>query len=168
MTSREYEEYVARIFQCRGYETIVTPQSSDWGIDVIATKENEKIAIQAKMFGHTSRKVNRSVIMQLYGAMAYQDCSKAVLATDGEVLEDAVIVAKKLRIEILYTDGTFSTTKPSVTKQEMKVENIPIEMKSYPSFDEVWEKYIIPLKGKILFNSKGSNNILDVNWSEVT
>ena len=32
--------------------------------------------------------------MQLYGAMAYQDCTKAVLATDGEVLDDAVIVAK--------------------------------------------------------------------------
>ncbi len=84
MTPEEYEKYVASLYQARGYKTIVTPLSGDWGIDVIATKGTEKIAIQAKMYGRTHRKVNRSNIMELYGAMAFQDCTKAVLATDGE------------------------------------------------------------------------------------
>lgn len=43
--------------------------------------------------------------MQLYGAMAYRDCTKAVLATDRECMADAVEVANKLGIEILYLNG---------------------------------------------------------------
>lgn len=94
MTPKEYEQYIASIFQNQGYKTLVTPYSNDWCIDVIAIKGKEKIAIQAKMYGN-KRKVNRAAIMQLYGAMAYQDCTKAVIATDGELLDDAISVAKK-------------------------------------------------------------------------
>lgn len=42
MTPEEYEKYVASLYQARGYKTIVTPLSGDWGIDVIATKGTEK------------------------------------------------------------------------------------------------------------------------------
>ena len=78
------------MYQAGEYKTIVTPLAGDWGIDIIATKGFEKIAIQARMYGHTSRKVNRSNIMDFYGAMTYQDRTKAALATDGELLDDAV------------------------------------------------------------------------------
>ena len=78
------------MYQAGEYKTIVTPLAGDWGIDIIATKGFEKIAIQARMYGHTSRKVNRSNIMEFYGAMTYQDRTKAALATDGELLDDAV------------------------------------------------------------------------------
>ena len=62
MKPKEYEEYVASIFQNKGYSTEVTPLSGDWGIDVIAIKDSEKIAIQAKMYSDSSRKVNRAAI----------------------------------------------------------------------------------------------------------
>ena len=52
MTPKEYEQYIASIFQNQGYKTLVTPYSNDWGIDVIAIKGKEKIAIQAKMYGN--------------------------------------------------------------------------------------------------------------------
>lgn len=164
MTPKEYEDYIAALYQEKGYTTIVTPLSGDWGIDVIAIKEEEKIAIQAKMYGNTSRKVNRATIMQLYGAMAYQDCTKAVLATDGEILEDAYTVAQKLNIEIFKTNhyrSNFQTTTNSTIKTKHTIGK-------YPTFDEMWEKYIIPLKGATLYNSKGENKIIDVNWSEIS
>ena len=75
MTPKEYEQYIANIFQKQGYKTIVTPYSNDWGIDVIAIKGKEKIAIQAKMYGN-KRKVNRAAIMQLYGAMLIKTVQK--------------------------------------------------------------------------------------------
>lgn len=59
MTPQEFEQYVSERYQELGYKNILTPYSGDWGIDVIATKVNEKIAIQAKMYGGSSRKVNR-------------------------------------------------------------------------------------------------------------
>lgn len=128
----------------------------------MAIKGYEKIGIQAKMYGQSNRSVNRRVIMELYGAAAYQDCTKAVLATDGDIMPDAVMVAEKLGIEIiLTTDGeaaarSFSsqTEIPSQT-EEKSSDNIPVL-----SFDEAWGKYIIPLAGQTLRNSRGTNYIL--------
>lgn len=168
MKPGEYEEYVASLFRERGYETILTPLSNDWGIDVIATKGDEKIAVQAKMYGHTSRKVNRAAIMQLYGAMAYQDCTNAVLATDGEVLDDAVIVADKLGIEILFTGNFLQQSASSVVKIEKNDDAVHETCGKYPSFDEMWKMYVMPLKGKTLSNSRGDNRIVDVDWAGIT
>lgn len=167
MTPKEYEQYIASIFQNQGYKTLVTPYSNDWGIDVIAIKGKEKIAIQAKMYGN-KRKVNRAAIMQLYGAMAYQDCTKAVIATDGELLDDAISVAKKLKIEILTTKTNFVSTFHK-EKEEENSDSIHKDFRmEYPTFDEVWRKYIMPLKGVTLWNTKGENKILDVNWGGIT
>ena len=83
MTPREFEQRVSDYYKKQGYETIITPYSGDWGIDVIALKGKEKLAIQAKMYGGTSRKITRQSMMQLYGAMAYKDCTRAVMVTNG-------------------------------------------------------------------------------------
>ena len=167
MKPGEYEEYVASLFQERGYKTVLTPLCNDWGIDVIATKGEEKIAIQAKMYGHTSRKVNRAAIMQLYGAMAYQDCTNAVLATNGEVLDDAVLVANKLGIKFLFTGDPLLQTTPQVSKVEQKKDIAQEIINNFPSFDEVWKMYVMSLKGKTLSNSRGNNKIVDVDWSGI-
>ena len=45
MTPREYEKYVASIFKGRGYEVELTPSSGDYGIDVIAHNDHEKVAM---------------------------------------------------------------------------------------------------------------------------
>ena len=116
------------------------------------------------MYGDSSRSVNRRVIMELYGAAAFQDCTKAVLATDGEIYPDAIEVAEKLGIDILRTSASEDFIPAVQTKQmtreiEIKAGNI--------SFDEAWENYIFPLKGRVLSNSRGSNKIIAVDWGGV-
>lgn len=165
MKPKEYEEYVAHKYQQEGYKTTVTPLSGDWGVDVIAVKGSEKIAIQAKMYAG-SRDVNRAMIMELYGAMAYQDCTKAVIATDGNVLDDAKLVAKKLGIEIKQIPQCDISYKNECQEKEIKSTK-QTEINGYPTFDEAWEKYIIPLKGKTLHNSRGKNKIEEVNWGGI-
>ena len=96
MTPKQYEDYIGTLFLQKGFKVTVSPLSNDWGIDVIAIKDDEKIGIQAKMYGESNRSVNRRVIMELYGAAAYQDCTRAILATDGDILPDAIKVANKL------------------------------------------------------------------------
>lgn len=162
MKPREYELYVAKKFEEQGYKTTVTQYSNDGGIDVIAQKGNEKIAIQAKMYGNT-RKVSKATIMQLYGAMTCQDCTKAILATDGELLEDAIETAKKLKIEIMHITPDVTTFVPKENGG-----NRPNNSKGkYLTFDEAWEKYIVPLKGRTLENTQGSNTIIEVNWGGI-
>lgn len=145
MTPKQYEDYIGALFVQKGYNVTVSPLSNDWGLDVIAIKDDEKIGIQAKMYGESNRSVNRRVIMELYGASAYQDCTRTILATDGDILPDAIKVANKLGIEILMTSSekNYAELRQLDDICKSKSNNADTIM----SFDEAWEKYILPLRG---------------------
>ena len=155
MTPKQFEDLVCEHFRNKGYKAEATSYSNDYGVDVFATKGKEKIAVQAKMYGGGTRKINRQMVMELHGAKDYFDCTKAIIATDGILLADALEVASKLKIEILNIDDSV----PIATKKSIS---------SDKTFDCIWEKYIIPLQGKTLTRDNGeTNEILKVNWSEV-
>lgn len=148
MTPRQYEIYAAQTFTEKGYAVELTSQSNDYGVDFFATKGEEKIAVQVKMYGD-SREINRKAVMELYGAKAFFDCTAAKIITDGVVRKDAGKVAEKLEIEVIYLtpDEGFIT---EAAKMEVP-EN---------DFFEVWKSYIIPLAGTTLYNSQGKPNKL--------
>jgi len=166
MTPEQFEHHVAALYAERGYTTKVSPLSNDWGIDVIAIKGTEKIAIQVKMYGGTSRSVNRRVMMELYGAAAYQDCSSAVLATDGNVLPDALLVAKKLGIQVLHLpheEMMIDSVCPNFYVENETEIMGQVTSNRYPSFAEVWKEYIMPLRGKTISDGKLTNTIIEVS-----
>lgn len=176
MKPREYEEYIRGLFEAQGYTTELTPQSGDYGIDVFASKGEEKIAIQVKMYGDSNRKVNRSMIMELHGAKDYFGCNKAILVTNGEIMPDAIEVAQRLQvglqiincpnttIEVKEITSCLSKGKESIESQALSISSLNEEY----TFDSIWEKYIMPLKGKTLYNSRGKNKIINVDWAGVT
>jgi len=162
MNPRQFEELVCEYFRQNGYNTELTAYSNDYGIDGFATKGKEKIAIQSKMYGQTTRKINRQMIMELHGAKDFFDCSKAVIATDGSLLPDALTVANKLKIEILHL-SEFQTDIPELSL--IKSSSIGVDDKS---FEHIWENYVLPLQGKILTRSNGeTNQILKSDWSGI-
>lgn len=162
MTPEEFERYVACIFESKGYKTEVTRYSGDYGVDVFAFKGKEKIAIQVKKFGNCTRKVNRNVFLKLYGSQHFFDCTKAIVATDGKVMDDAVEVAKKLGIEIFFVD-TKNIEKCKPDNQSTVNDAITEDNRPYPDFSLIWDNFIRSLEGKTLFNSRGPNRILEVN-----
>lgn len=154
MNPKQFEELVCEHFRKKGYEAKATTYNNDYGVDVFAIKGKERIAIQVKMYG-SGRKINRQMVMELHGAKDYFDCTKAVIATDGSFLADALEVAKKLKIEILYINSSHSLPIKKLTT-------------TGKTFEAIWEKYIIPLQGKILIRENGEmNEILKANWSEI-
>jgi hypothetical protein len=155
MTPRQFEEYVCDYYRKQGYKADVTPSSGDYGIDVFATKGKEKLAIQAKMYGSSTRKINRQCVMELHGAKDYFDCTKAIIATDGVFLADALIVAEKLKIEIIYLHS-LAIAMPLIAQPNDN------------TFEGIWLKYIIPLQGKTLTKSNGDiNSIVIADWSGI-
>ena len=74
MNPQSFEKYVAGIYEKEGYDVTVTPYSGDYGVDVIAEKGGERIAVQVKQYGGSTRKVNRQMVMELHGAAAYAGC----------------------------------------------------------------------------------------------
>ncbi|WP_302376740.1 restriction endonuclease [Barnesiella intestinihominis] len=177
MKPREYEEYIQGLFNKQGYTTQLTPQSGDYGVDIFAIKGEEKIAIQVKMYGNSNRKVNRSMIMELHGSKDYFGCNKAILVTNGEIMPDAIEVAKRLQIGLQIIDCPNKTIKiaestlcssESQKAQDMEFQTVNIFINEEYSFDFIWEKYIMPLKGKTLYNRQGKNIIKNVDWAGVT
>jgi len=153
MTPLEYEQQIGLYFRNKGYSVKVTSYTNDYGVDCFALKGKEKIAIQAKMYGDGIRPVTRKMIMELYGAMHYFDCNKAKLVTNGRILEDAREVADKLGIEIIHFKANKNNFKTKTDED---------------SFEYIWEKYIIPLKGKTLYRKNGDTNIIkEIDWSGI-
>jgi restriction system protein len=167
MTPREFEQLVANHYQNEGYETEITPYSGDYGVDIIAQKGEERIAIQAKMYGNSARKVNRETVMQLFGAMAYRQCNKAVIATDGTCMTDAIEVANRLGLEILYLNSMGIIVRQHeelVNEKELPTTNI----NDVIAFDEMWKRYIMPLSGRTITNDGLTNKIISVDWGGLT
>jgi len=155
MRPDEYEHIVAEYFEAKGYKTTVSQYSNDYGVDVFAIKGKEKIAIQAKMFGGSTRPINRQMVMELHGAKDYFDCTKAIIATNGRVIDNALEVADKLKIEIIKIPAIRISTK---TKNANKRN----------SFENIWEKYVMPLEGKTIKRPDGkTNRIVKVDWSGI-
>ncbi len=159
MNPRQFEEFVCEYFREQGYETELTTYSNDYGIDGFAIKGKQKIAIQSKMYGHTTRKINRQMVMELHGAKDFFDCTKAVIATDGIFLQDALVVAEKLKIEVLY----LNEIKKSIPTRKVKTKS-----NTDKTFEQIWEDYVIPLQGKtIVRNSGETNQIIKADWSGI-
>ena len=150
MTPDQYEKYVANYFQNKGYKVKQTSYSNDYGVDVFAERNKEKIAIQAKMFSNSNRKINRQMVMEFYGAKDFFNCNKGIIVTDGEIIQNAKDVADKLGVEILF-----------IYPQS----HVP---KNNSQFDEIWENYVMPLEGKTHTRNNGKiNKILEVNWGGI-
>jgi Holliday junction resolvase len=148
--SQEFERFVAEHFNKQGYLITTAPAGEDNAVDMFAEKSEHKIAIQVKMHGGSTVKVNRKCIMELYGAKDFYDCGKAILATNVDVRSDAIEVARKLNIEILRLDFGYK-------KSGMVVDS--------NSFEAIWEKYVFKLKAAELGMTTGNVIvIIDVDW----
>lgn len=177
MTPTEYESLVAAHFAKLGYTTRQTAISGDYGVDVFAENAHERLAVQVKLYGHTTRRVNRQMVMELHGAKDYFDCDRAVLVTDGDFLPDAIEVAEKLGIQTLVMSAEFgSECSPAERNHrsmgtgasEAITSDIGMGGAETLSFDQIWTDHVMPLSGQVL-HGKGTrtNTIEKVDWAGV-
>lgn len=169
ITPRQYESQVAGYFRRLGYHATLTSYGNDYGLDVLAESSDERVAVQAKLYGHTSRQVNRQMIMELRGVQSYFDCDRAVLATDGVVRPDAIKVAEKLGVEILslLPDSNLNESGQEATRNLNETVGVAAHVPRY-TVDQIWSDYIMPLAGLTLSARGGrSNTILSVDWSGI-
>lgn len=156
--NRLFELNVGEYFRELDYEVDVTRAVGDWGVDVFISKGGQKGAVQVKNYGNCRTRISRKDVMELYGAMAFFDCSFAKLVYNGKMNDDAKKVAEKLNIECIYKDQEltlFSNNKISTT--------IPY------SFEECWKMFVQPLKGQqIRTKSNGTYTIRDVTNDRIT
>jgi len=152
MTPYEFEKAVASYFLEKGYTCEERGGSYDKGVDLIAEKNREKIAIQIKMYDQ--RMVNYKDIMYLFAAQNLFQCEKSILLTSGLVRQDAKKIAKDLKVKIIenwYPNKTFSIAK-----------------NNFENFSQFWEDEISSLKTKTIKTVTGKKNqIIDVSFDGI-
>jgi hypothetical protein len=162
VNATEYEHLVAAVLTGEGWDARVTPASYDHGIDVLATRDGVRLAVQAKMYG-VGRVVNEEVVLLSYGAARLADCTEVMIVTNGKLTADAQRAADKLGVTVRIVAASASPVSPSPAVMA-QIGPDPATM----LFGEFWERDIVPLAGQVLHGDRGrQNRILRVDGGGV-
>ncbi|WP_179281781.1 restriction endonuclease [Paenibacillus sp. VTT E-133280] len=92
----EFEEYMARVFRCAGYESKVTKRTGDGGKDIILRRNGEVRLVECKRY--TSPKVGRPDIQKFHSAMIDFNAVEGFYITTGEFTKQALECAENKSI----------------------------------------------------------------------
>jgi restriction system protein len=91
MNGHEFEKYVAELLRSQGYSNVsVTKGSGDFGVDIIATKQRIKWAVQAKCY---AKPVGNHAISEAVGGKNYYHCTGTMVVTNNTFTAAAHIAA---------------------------------------------------------------------------
>ena len=155
---RRFEFLAGEYLKKEGYEVEVTQGVADWGVDVFAQKDGIRIAVQAKMYGDCKTSITRRMMMELYGVMHYFDCQRSMMIYNGRIMPDALQVAEKLGIQLVYLDQhRLDQLLPEVSFEE-----------TADTFNTLWQE-IRQLEGKTITNNRGTSyDVLKVTDGDIT
>ena len=93
----EFEEYLKNLFKVLGYTAVQTSLSGDQGADLILSKDDEKIVVQAKKYGG---KVSNKAVQEIAAAKNYYEADKAMLVTSSSFTKSAIELAFSNDVEL--------------------------------------------------------------------
>jgi restriction system protein len=130
----EFEHAIARLYSKMGYTTKITSSSSDFGVDVLASKDGSMLAIQAKRYTNT---VGVSAVQEVSSGKLYYKADSASVVTTSTFTKNA----KKLASESEVTLIDYRALEALWTKHFPK--------KDIPEFDiDIYDNTIIPKSTK--------------------
>ena len=97
----EFEKYVAKLLDHRGYTTKVVGQAGDMGVDVIASQGPEKYAVQVKRY---SNPVSRTAVSDAVAGKAYHGCNAAMVVTNNYFTAGARALARSTNCQLVDRD----------------------------------------------------------------
>ncbi|WLR53786.1 restriction endonuclease [Mesobacillus subterraneus] len=105
MTGVQFENFVKVLLEKLGYENVqVTKASGDEGVDILAYRNGKKIAVQCKRY---SSKLTNSAIQEVFSGKHFYNCQEAYVITNSYFTENAQILAKKHKVELIDRDRLF-------------------------------------------------------------
>ncbi|MGB8644451.1 MAG: restriction endonuclease [Anaerolineae bacterium] len=101
MDGIDFEHYVARLLEVRGFRSRVTPPSGDYGVDIVADKDGKKYAIQVKRY---SKLVGRQAISDAVAGKTHYKCDVAMAVTNTYFSDPAKTIARTTGCELVDRD----------------------------------------------------------------
>ena len=98
-TPREFEMFVGDLFRKMGYDVELTPSTGDYGVDVVAKKDGNTVAIQVKKY-EQGNLIGTQVVQQTLGAMWKVKADQSIIVTTSGFTVYAKEQAKEAPIEL--------------------------------------------------------------------
>lgn len=100
LSGNDFQKFVAKLLEINGFTNVqVTGTTGDQGGDLLATKNDRQLVIQAKRFS-IDRKVNNGAVQEVLGAIAVYNANKGVVITNSFYTTSACELAKFNDIEL--------------------------------------------------------------------
>lgn len=110
MSGIDFEHYLEALFHKRGYHSIVTKGSHDFGADLIMKSDRKKIVIQAK---RSKTKISVKAVMEIYAAKAYYRADEAYVFTNSYYTKSAK--------ELAEATGVYLCDREDIIKMRNKI-----------------------------------------------
>ncbi len=99
-TPLELEALVADLFRVHGYQVKTTKASGDRGVDVVATRDSHRIAVQCKKYA-PQHGVGIEEVQRMLGVMMQDRANKCAIVTTSYFTREAQIAAKSLGVKLI-------------------------------------------------------------------
>jgi YVTN family beta-propeller protein len=96
---RQFEDLVAAAYRQQGYTVLTTAPGVDGGIDLILTREGERIFVQCKHW--KAWQVGAPVVRELFGLVVANRASRGIVVTSGTFSREARAFARQSGTELL-------------------------------------------------------------------
>jgi HJR/Mrr/RecB family endonuclease len=96
-----FEDFLAQIFRSLGYQVKKTKVTGDQGVDLIVTRSDKQIAVQAK--GYDGNVGNDSV-QQAHTGMVFYNCNECIVITNSRFTRAAEELALSVRCRLIDGD----------------------------------------------------------------
>jgi len=101
ITGVELEQYLQGVLRTRGYQAETTKASNDLGVDLILTKDGDRVAVQVKRYGTA---ISRRAISDAVAGTRHYRCSKAMVVMNNYFTRGAKALAEST--ECMLVDRT--------------------------------------------------------------
>ena len=121
MSGVDFENYVAAKFRSGGYRVSMTRTTGDFGVDPVARKGKERIAVQCKRHG---RPVGTAAVQQVVSGAAMHRCTSTMVVSNHDFTPAAITLARthncklvgrsRLKILPVLLEGREMTPAPEI------------------------------------------------------
>jgi restriction system protein len=95
----EFEKLLAELFKREGYDVTLTGPGPDGGVDLVLTKGNKEVLVQAKQWN--KRQVGVKIVRELFGVQMARKSDQAIVVTSIGFSPDAVRFAQENKIRLV-------------------------------------------------------------------
>ena len=98
MSGEEFERYVAALLRANGFSNVqMTKASGDYGVDVLASKDGERYAIQCKRY---AKNVGVKSVQEVYAGAPMYKATRCAVITNMYFSDNGRTLANKLCVKL--------------------------------------------------------------------